>query len=179
MLPPLGMDQFMFLAVASLSIGITTVPANMDLGHSHHYRSIHVLSRCQSQQTFDHINCIHVAFYCYGSVHVSSSGQPEYMIYHRPPCDKNTRKTIILNHINKLTIKVGDIYVANVIRNLPKQIICRSTKELPMRVANTNVTNGMKNAQKTIIWNRTNKLTMKVCDIYVKHVKWNLHIPIV
>ena len=37
-------------------------------------------------------------------------------------------------------MKVGDIYVRNVVMNLPQQIILRSTNQLPMKVANINGT---------------------------------------
>ena len=51
---------------------------------------------------------------------------------------------MILKHINKINMKLGDIHVINVKRNLPKQIILRNTKQLPMKVANINVTNGIR-----------------------------------
>ena len=38
-------------------------------------------------------------------------------------------------------MKVGDIYVLNVIGNLRLQLILRNTKELSMRIANTSVIN--------------------------------------
>ena len=38
-------------------------------------------------------------------------------------------------------MKVGNLKVLNVIRNLPLQLIPKSVKEMPMRIANTFVTN--------------------------------------
>ena len=49
------------------------------------------------------------------------------------------RKNNLKPHKKKITMKVGDIYVKNVIRNLHIQIVLRSPKELPMEVELCNI----------------------------------------